>query len=43
MGGIIYTSTLIPKASPISRTPRHDDIIYVSGVPRFRKPSSLRN
>jgi hypothetical protein len=42
MGIIIYTSTLIPKASPISRTPRHDDIIYVSGDPRLRKPNIRR-
>jgi hypothetical protein len=43
VGSIVYTSTLIPKASTVPRTPRHYDIIYVSGIFGLCGPRILRN
>jgi hypothetical protein len=43
MGFVVYTSTLIPKASTVPRTPRHYDIIYVGGISGFHGLRILRN
>jgi hypothetical protein len=43
VSNIVYTSTLIPKASTVPRTPRHYDIIYVIGIFGLCGPRILRN
>jgi hypothetical protein len=43
MSFVIYTSALIPEASPVARTPRQDDIIYVHAVSGFDRLWVLRN